>query len=132
MEKDLVYIKEGDRIAIVPTDPWDFVTENGTGPFSGTVTAVGKLNQAAAVIIRLDRPLAYKGKSAELLLASTRQPSSGFAATPSPGAVFCNVASISDDEARRGISEITALQTRLLFLGGVSWLSPNICLHGGC
>lgn len=40
------------------SDPWEFGTECGEGPFSGLVTDAAK----DALTVRLERPLRYQGK----------------------------------------------------------------------
>jgi hypothetical protein len=105
---------------MIPTEPWDLVSVLGSGPFTGTVNAVGVLNQAAAVVFRLDQPLIYKSKSAQFFQASTRHAASYFAATKRPEGIFCNVASVSELEARNGVSQLGDFAERLCFLAGIS------------
>ena len=46
------------RVAILVSDPWDFGTEHGTGPFVGTVLDVTD----ERLVIQLSDPIAHGGK----------------------------------------------------------------------
>lgn len=46
------------QVDLYVSDPWEFGTECGEGPFSGTVTDVAK----DALTVRLETPLRYQGK----------------------------------------------------------------------
>jgi hypothetical protein len=47
-------------VSITVSDPWEFGTECGTGPFAGTITDVA----SDWLIIRLAVPIAYRGNEA--------------------------------------------------------------------
>lgn len=51
----------GSRVGIFVSDPWEFGTECGVGPFPATVTAA----EPTALLLHLDTPIRYRG--AELL-----------------------------------------------------------------
>ncbi len=46
------------QVAIVVSDPWEFGTEHGTGPFVGTISDVTD----ERLVIRLSDPIAHSGK----------------------------------------------------------------------
>jgi|HubBroStandDraft_2_1064218.scaffolds.fasta_scaffold50688_2 hypothetical protein len=53
----------GATVGIVPIEPWDFVTENGQGPFTARVlkTTPTSGETERAVLLRLDSPLQFNG-----------------------------------------------------------------------
>lgn len=50
------------------SDPWEFGTECGEGPFSGRVTDVAK----DALMVRLETPLRYQGKQLVAVIVRPR------------------------------------------------------------
>ena len=46
------------RVAILVSDPWDFGTEHGTGPFVGTISDVTD----ERLVIQLSNPIAHNGR----------------------------------------------------------------------
>ncbi len=46
------------RVAILVSDPWDFGTEHGTGPFVGTISDVTD----ERLVIQLRDPIAHSGR----------------------------------------------------------------------
>ncbi len=87
-----MHINQGDRTELTLTDPWDFVTVNGSGPFVGTVTAVDSKNYKA-IVVRLDRPIRYEGVEAHFIKASARHVGDKFEKI-GEGKVFCNITSL--------------------------------------
>ena len=55
-------------VLISISDPWDWVTVNGGGPFAADVVAV----EQDWLLARLRTPLAYAEKSNDFILVSTR------------------------------------------------------------
>jgi len=46
-------------VSIVVSDPWEFGSECGTGPFFGTITDAN----ADTLILRLAKPITYRGRT---------------------------------------------------------------------
>lgn len=57
------------RASILVSDPWEFGTECGDGPFAG---AVSRIDQSGLQIL-LDDPIAYQGTSYRAVVAKARQ-----------------------------------------------------------
>lgn len=55
-------------VAIVVSDPWEFGSECGIGPFTGTVTDT----TPEKLVIRLSAPIHYRGKTLKTVVAQTR------------------------------------------------------------
>jgi len=104
-------------VSLVVSDPWEFGSECGTGPFSGVITDAS----GDSLIIRLAMPLSYRGRTFFAGLARPRhvgdQPGS-VASKP----LFANVillplvisliAEISPDATRDGVVVIGTITRR--------------------
>lgn len=55
-------------VEILVSDPWDFGTECGVGPFSGIIINA----TAEKLVIRLSKPISYSGKTLHTAAASPR------------------------------------------------------------
>lgn len=68
------------RIEITVSDPWDFVTECGSGPFPATVLRAGSdgSKEVPDLLISLDSPPRFQNTECKLFVARPR-------ATPSKG-----------------------------------------------
>jgi hypothetical protein len=55
-------------VSIVVSDPWEFGSECGTGPFFGTITDAS----ADTLIVRLAKPIAYRGRTFPTGIAKPR------------------------------------------------------------
>jgi hypothetical protein len=115
------YIKIGDRVSLTPVEPWDLVTETGSGPFGGVVLAVDERNHKA-IVFRLDRPLTFGPVSSQLFLAFTRTVEAQFIAEQARKTTFCFVDSITEAQVARVIAD-PRLEKRgdLSMLGDVTW-----------
>lgn len=123
-QSEFFYVIVGDCVRITPTDPWDLVTEIGSGPFDGTTIAVDESDHAA-IIVKLDSRLAYQNMIAEFLLAHCRTVGSRFGTCSRQGSMFCNLASLSEEEARSRVTKLRNLEGRLAMLGDVSWTAST-------
>jgi len=55
-------------VSIVVSDPWEFGSECGTGPFLGTVTDAS----ADTLVVRLATPITYRGQTLLSAVAKAR------------------------------------------------------------
>lgn len=55
-------------VSILISDPWEFGTECGTGPFSGTVIDA----TTERLVIALSTPIDYRGKALKTVVARSR------------------------------------------------------------
>ncbi len=58
------------RVAVHVSDPWEFGTAHGCGPFPGRVVAVDSV--AAILFVELDLPLEFEGVRWQVLACSAR------------------------------------------------------------
>ncbi len=58
----------GSRVALVMSDPWEFGTECGTGPFVGNI----KDEDSGKVLILLDKTISYGENNYSLCICSPR------------------------------------------------------------
>jgi hypothetical protein len=56
------------HVEIMVTDPWEFGSDCGTGPFAGTTIDT----IANGLVIQLDRPIQYRGQEFRTVLARPR------------------------------------------------------------
>lgn len=57
------------------SEPWEFASEHGTGPFVGEIVSAAAASEAterALILVRLSRPLLYEGSTWEYLIAAPR------------------------------------------------------------
>ena len=65
----------GMEVLIIVSDPWEFGTTHGTGPFLAAVLQIGPDQHVPGkevVLLRLKTPPLYKGLSCEYFIASPR------------------------------------------------------------
>lgn len=58
-------------VRIVVSDPWDFVTQHGSGPFSGKALRVGDdywAHRGNAMLFQLKVPVVFKGITCEYVI----------------------------------------------------------------
>lgn len=105
---------------MIPTDPWDFVTSTGSGPFPGVVAHIDSPIYET-LIVRLDDPICYQDIEARFITVRARHIGGKFECV-GDGSVFCSAISLTEEEGRAGVfrPDFTIGQ-RLKFLGDVSW-----------
>jgi len=87
----------GNAIEIVVSDPWEFVTDNGSGPFVGVVDRV----EGECLLIRLDLAIEYGGQAFEHLVVSPRAACDDLAELSVTGrAINCNLVCVSGEVVR--------------------------------
>jgi hypothetical protein len=111
-------LEQETKIAITPTDPWDFVTFVGSGPFSGVVVQVDQDNYRA-VILCLNKPICYCKNQATFFTASARHAGEDFR-NEKGNVLFCNFISLTDAEGQSGIFQPNSKDERLRFIGDIS------------
>ncbi len=104
-------------VSLVVSDPWEFGTECGTGPFLGTITDAS----ADSLVIRLATPIVYKGRTLRSAVAKPRhvgdQPSSVafkplFANVILTHVAISVVADIGADTTKDGVLVIGTVERR--------------------
>jgi len=92
----------GSDIELIVSDPWEFCSVHGTGPFLAKVTKVGRDSQIPtkeAIQIRFSTPLPYKGMLCEYFITSPRLESGDLGDLVYDREVFCSLTAISADRA---------------------------------
>jgi hypothetical protein len=92
----------GSRVAILVSDPWDFVTINGAGPFMSTLLRIGPdpdVGGHEAALLQLETPLVYEGVSCEYFIASPRHERDDLSSLASGAEVLCGLTCIPADRA---------------------------------
>lgn len=56
------------RVALSISDPWDFGTECGTGPFTGTIARIDDEH----IVVWLDDPISYRGRALRIAVVRAR------------------------------------------------------------
>lgn len=96
---------KGRTIQVWVSDPWDFGTEHGCGPFRATVLESRAVDGMSgdAVVLRLSNPLDFEGVRCECLVAVPRHESSSFASLHSGAIVPSNLAVIPQDRTAAAV-----------------------------
>jgi hypothetical protein len=93
---------EGLEVIIVVSDPWEFGTAHGSGPFLATVLQVGPKHWDSgtdAILLRLETPLVYEGITCEYFIASPRLDGGDIKALARGTEVDCTLTRIPADRA---------------------------------
>lgn len=83
----------GMRVSITVSDPWDFGTEHGTGPFAAKVLQAGSnywVSGEDALLLQLETSLSYQGSTCEYFVATPRFEIGSLASLISGYKVECN------------------------------------------
>jgi hypothetical protein len=82
-------------VAVSVSDPFEFGTECGDRPFSGTIVDA----TPDAVLVRLDKPLKYQGKTLLAAVVRPRHAGDSTAQLQSEGKLFANILFLARDVA---------------------------------
>lgn len=91
-----------DYIAIIDveiSDPWDFGTAHGTGPFQGCLIKFFASQEYGADklgVVKLDEPLDFQNMRYEYLLVQSRHVDTQVAEIENGKRVLCNLSAISE------------------------------------
>ncbi len=92
----------GTDITILVSEPWEFCSVNGAGPFLATVLAVGPNHwypTGQAILLRLRSPVTYKGAACEYFIASPRYEGGDLQKLATGTDVDCGLTHIPADRA---------------------------------
>lgn len=90
------------EVDITVSDPWDFGTEHGTGPFTGKVLQTGSnywVSGEDAILLQVEPPLAYRGTTCEYFVATPRLITSSLPSLTNGYQVECNLTRIPEGQA---------------------------------
>jgi hypothetical protein len=93
----------GKPVTLTISDPWDFGTVHGSGPFPATVVDVPPNTgerRGEALLVKLERALWYQGNYCEHLIATPAPGGDGLEKLGANGGLACNFVSISPQGAR--------------------------------
>jgi hypothetical protein len=116
---------EGSAVSIVVSDPWEFGTEHGTGPFEATIVLIepdpNPPGRDPAALIQLRTALKFAGTSCEYFVAQPRHEGTSLGDL-FHGPLNCNLTAISSERAT-GASPLDLSWWR----GGVVLLGSMSC-----
>lgn len=84
----------GVEVELTFSDPWDFVTENGAGPFLGKILQLGQSfwnKDNSAVLLKLTRPISFHDTVYEYMIASPRLESDAIEGWGQGSILGCNL-----------------------------------------
>ena len=91
-------------IKITVSEPWEFGTLHGTGPFAGRVLYLAsdpnRSEKRAAALIRLDKPLLFEGVTCEFFVAQSRLKNQSIETITNGVPVECGLTCVSSEHAR--------------------------------
>jgi hypothetical protein len=91
----------GSVVTLMVSDPWDFGTEHGNGPFLAAVVGLeskGEGSAGAQALLRLQTALDFEGVNCEYLIARARHQGDSIRDIVSRP-VFCNLTVIPSERA---------------------------------
>lgn len=92
----------GMRVCLTVSDPWDFCTEHGSGPFYGTILKVGRNpwdTQTDALLIQLIPPINYMKTLCEYFISSPRTKNDSVSNLLNCSEINCGLVQISSAHA---------------------------------
>lgn len=95
----------GRSVFILVSDPCDFVTAHGAGPFrgqilkAGTISARSGWSKSLSFLIRLDSPLVFENEAYEYLVASPSHLGEQITDILKGAPVHCGFVRIAEDRA---------------------------------
>src|SRR5262245_54241000 len=97
-------ISPGERVAFTVSDPWDFVTFVGSGPFKGTVveTRMNPRTHSTSLLVRSDVSLTHEGESTRSFVVESRLEGRPLDDVAKGKEVPCNLTGIDESKAPPG------------------------------
>lgn len=116
---------KGLPVEITVSDPWEFVTEHGSGPFAAAVVAVGHDTKASSqdlLLLKLVTPISHRGTICEYFVAGERSDRDRLADLLRGKTINCTLTRVSAEHAltnnpvdlswwRGGIALLGSVQT---------------------
>lgn len=121
---------EGHRISIVVSDPWDFGTVHGTGPFVGVVLAEKGFEEDISrnALIKLDAPLEYKGVLCEYFVADARSQGDSLGSISGRKTVPCALTQVPEEHIQsHDPFDLSWWRGGIALLADISVYSQNQC-----
>ena len=94
-------ISTGERVAFTVSDPWDFVTACGSGPFKGVILGIrpNPRSHDTSLLVRCDLPVAYEGETILCVLIESRLAGRSLDGMSNGEDIPCNVVPIDESRA---------------------------------
>lgn len=92
----------GTKINLIVSDPWEFGSQHGTGPFSGRILGASfdsSSNEDVAVLLQLDDRLSFKGQSVEYFVVTPRLEEDDLRSLADGALVGVNLTRITEEQA---------------------------------
>jgi hypothetical protein len=96
---------KGLPVEITISDPWEFVTEHGSGPFAATVQAVAQEGSGPSrdlLLLRLATPIHHEGTICEYFVAGERSDRDRWADLLRGKSINCTFTRVPPEQARKG------------------------------
>lgn len=93
---------KGLPVTVTVSDPWEFVTQHGSGPFAAAVVAVGRDTQdpeRISLLLKLQTPISHADTSCEYLVALERAANDHFEHLHRGGTVDCALTQVPQERA---------------------------------
>lgn len=88
----------GTAVRLVVSDPWDFVTKNGSGPFEGRIERLCP----NSFLVHLNSSVMNGNRSFQYFIASPRYEKDVVVDLLKAATLHCNLVAIPDDRAHSG------------------------------
>jgi hypothetical protein len=92
----------GTKVNLIVSDPWEFGSQHGTGPFNGRILGVSfhcASNEDIAVLLQLDHPLSFEGQSVEYFVVTPRVEGDDLRSLADGALVFVSLTRITEEQA---------------------------------
>jgi len=89
-------------VDMVIVDPWEVVTVNGSGPFSGKMVQMHDHEGRLISLLELEKPLRERSQGYKYFIAAPRHEGDSFAELKHGRKILCNLTAIPEEKAKSG------------------------------
>ncbi|MEJ7809356.1 MAG: hypothetical protein WKG32_02965 [Gemmatimonadaceae bacterium] len=114
----------GVPLEILVSDPWEVVSENGAGPFRGSVISVAASHFRSGkhdALIQLNSPLQIHGVRCDFVLATARHAEDDIAVIEVGHEVFCSLSGLTAKEVEMN-SLASGWRSGRALIGTLKWV----------
>jgi hypothetical protein len=91
----------GMNVQLIVSDPWDFVTASGPGPYKARIVQIDS-SSPPQMLLKLDKPVEYRDNRWEFLVASPRHTDDSFSFLFSGRSIHINARCIDRNDITKG------------------------------
>lgn len=92
---------DGMYVQLIVSDPWDFVTASGSGPFKARIVQRDN-SSPPQMLLKLEAPIEYRGSQYEFLVVSPRHTDDSFVHLFSGRSIHINALCIDRNQLTKG------------------------------